>query len=180
VSPLLTLNPCGSFEGCGRAPLCFVVPDATGAPWQVIESTRYLEPMIEFIIGGVEGSTPSLSTYQIRTSVHIRISMCRSLCALTLVLILTGAVSGCAIYNTYEKCGFYGCPGDAKITAHILLQFRQRLDLEPNAIAVQTLDHVVYLYGLVSSSLEIYTAESIARRVPGVTGVVNSMVAQTR
>jgi osmotically-inducible protein OsmY len=54
------------------------------------------------------------------------------------------------------------------------------LDLEPNAIAVQTLDHVVYLYGLVSSSLEIYTAESIARRVPGVTGVVNSMVAQTR
>jgi len=106
--------------------------------------------------------------------------MCRSLCALAFVLILTGALSGCALYNTYEKCGFYGCPGDAKITADIRVQFRQRLDLEPNAITVQTLDHVVYLYGVVSSSLEIDTAESITRKVPGVTGVVNSMVAQTR
>lgn len=106
--------------------------------------------------------------------------MCRSICALAFVLILTGALSGCAVYNTYEKCGFYGCPGDAKITADIRAQFRQRLDLEPNAITVQTLDHVAYLYGVVSSSLEIGTAESIARKVPGVTGVVNSMVAQTR
>jgi osmotically-inducible protein OsmY len=106
--------------------------------------------------------------------------MCRSICALAFVLILTGALSGCAVYNTYEKCGFYGCPGDAKITADIRAQFRQRLDLEPNAITVQTLDHVAYLYGMVSSSLEIGTAESIARKVPGVTGVVNSMVAQTR
>jgi osmotically-inducible protein OsmY len=54
------------------------------------------------------------------------------------------------------------------------------LELEPNAITVQTLDRVVYLYGVVSSSLEIGTAESIARKVPNVKGVVNSVVAQTR
>lgn len=45
---------------------------------------------------------------------------------------------------------------------------------------MQTLDHVVYLNGLVSSSLEIATAESIARQVPGVKEVVNSVVAMTR
>jgi osmotically-inducible protein OsmY len=39
---------------------------------------------------------------------------------------------------------------------------------------------MAYLYGVVSSSLEIDTAESIARKVPGVQGVVNSVVAQTR
>lgn len=106
--------------------------------------------------------------------------MPRSVCALAFVLILTGVLSGCAVYNTYKKCGVYGCPGDAKITATILARFSQHWELEPNAITVQTLDHVVYLYGVVSSSLEIDTAESIARKVAGVQGVVNSMVAQTR
>ena len=112
--------------------------------------------------------------------VHTLISLRRSLCALAFVLILAGAPSGCALYDTYEKCGFHGCPGDAKITADVVLQFKQRSDLEPNAITVQTLDHVVYLHGLVSSGLEIDTAESIARKVPGVTGVVSSVVAMTR
>lgn len=106
--------------------------------------------------------------------------MRRSLCRLALVLILGSALCGCAICNTYEKCGFRGCPGDAKITADVVAQFHQRLDLEPNTITVQTMDHVVYLHGLVSSSLEIYTAESIARDVPGVTEVVSAVVAQPR
>jgi len=106
--------------------------------------------------------------------------MPRLLCALASVLILTDALSGCAVYSTYKKCGFYGCPGDANINATILARFSEHLELEPNAITVQTLDHVVYLYGVVSSSLEIDTAESIAHSVPDVKGVVNSMVAQTR
>ena len=84
------------------------------------------------------------------------------------------------MYKTYEKCGLRGCPGDAEITAEIQSEFEKRSDLEANAITVQTLDHVVYLYGLMSSSLEIDTAESIARKVPGVTRVVSSVVAQTR
>lgn len=129
---------------------------------------------------GIEGSSLSLWSNQVRTRVHTFINMRKSLCALSFALILTGALSGCALYNTYKKCGLYGCPGDAKITADVLAQFRQRAELEPNAITVQTLDHVVYLYGVVSSSLEIGTAGSIARKVRGVKEVVNSMVAQTR
>src|SRR5271170_1938873 len=98
--------------------------------------------------------------------VHTPIALLRLLCPLPLTLLLSSAVSGCALYKTYEKCGLRGCPGDAKITADVVSQFQQHLDLEPDAITVQTLDHVVYLYGVVSSGLEIGTAESIASQVP--------------
>jgi osmotically-inducible protein OsmY len=91
-------------------------------------------------------------------------------------VILTGVLSGCALYSTYDKCGFHGCPGDAKLTADVLSQLSRRSDLEPNVVRVQTLDHVVYLNGVVSSALEIDAAGSIARAVPGVTDVVNSVV----
>ncbi len=96
-----------------------------------------------------------------------------------LILITTGALSGCAVYDTYEKCGFHGCPGDAKITAVVRSQLNQCRFLEPNAIRVQTLNHVVFLEGVVSSGLEIDTAESIARKVPDVARVVNSIVVST-
>jgi hypothetical protein len=99
----------------------------------------------------------------------------RALCAWFSILFLTGALSGCALYDTYEKCGFRGCPGDAKITADVVLQLNRCSFLEPNVIGVQTMDHVVYLNGVVRSSLEIGTAESIADQVPGVARVVNSI-----
>jgi osmotically-inducible protein OsmY len=108
--------------------------------------------------------------------VSTRIGKRRSLCALALVLIVAGNLSGCAVYDTYETCGFHGCPGDAQITAAVRSQFNQRPDLESTAINVQTLDHVVYLSGVVSSGLEIDNAGSLAADVPGVRGVVNSMV----
>ena len=104
----------------------------------------------------------------------------RTLCAWVSILFLTGALSGCALYNTYEKCGFRGCPGDAKITADVVLQLNRCSFLEQNVIGVQTLDHVVYLNGAVTSGLEIGTAESIARQVPGVAGVVNSITLNER
>lgn len=99
---------------------------------------------------------------------------------LALGLVLAGVLSGCTLFDTYAKCGFHGCPGDAQITDQIQSRFREHPELEPTAIRVQTLDHVVYLSGLVSSSLEIAAAESIARQVPGVKDVVNSVVAMTR
>ena len=102
------------------------------------------------------------------------------LCASTCILSLTAALSGCALYQTYEKCGFRGCPGDAMITANVVSQLDRCSFMEPNAVNVQTIDRVVYLNGVVRSSLEISTAESIADQVPGVARVVNSMVAFTR
>jgi hypothetical protein len=49
---------CGRFAGIGRAQLCFVVPIATGAPWQVIEFTSYLDPTTEFIMPGSRVRVP--------------------------------------------------------------------------------------------------------------------------
>jgi hypothetical protein len=103
----------------------------------------------------------------------------RALCAWVSILFLTGTLSGCALYDTFEKCGFRGCPGDAKITADVVLQLNRCSFLEPNVISVQTMDHVVYLNGVVRSGLEVGTAESIAGQVPGVARVVNSIAVFT-
>jgi osmotically-inducible protein OsmY len=97
--------------------------------------------------------------------------------ALGLLLALGASLSGCATFN---KCGFDGCPGDAKTTANVEALLDQREELgAPNSISVQTLDHVVYLQGFVSEGLQSRTAESLAREAPGVEQVVNE-IAVTR
>jgi len=91
----------------------------------------------------------------------------------TFAVLLTVALSGCA---TYRKCGFEGCPGDAKITADVRALFQQHPILEPpNLLTVQTLDRVVYLYGLVDTDYEREIAELVALQAPGVAKVVNSI-----
>jgi osmotically-inducible protein OsmY len=90
-----------------------------------------------------------------------------------LALVLTGALPGCA---TYTKCGFGGCPGDADITAQVHALFDQYPALEPpNLLEVQTLDHVVYLTGVVDTDLERQMAESVAHEAKGVRKVINSI-----
>ena len=86
---------------------------------------------------------------------------------------LTGALPACA---AYRKCGFAGCPGDAKITAdvRVLIEHYPALN-PPNSVRVQTLDHVVYLTGEVNTDLERSMADSVALAVAGVTRVVNSI-----
>ena len=100
-------------------------------------------------------------------------SWLRNLCGFAAVVILTSAATGCA---TYEKCGFGGCPGDANVTANVRERFDRYPELgPPNSIDVQTLDHVVYLNGLVSAGSQRREAESIAVGSPGVTRVVDSI-----
>jgi osmotically-inducible protein OsmY len=88
-------------------------------------------------------------------------------------MVLLGASSGCAVY---KRCGFAGCPGDAKITHDVreLISHYPAL-MAPNSVRVQTMNHVVYLYGEVNTGLERSTAESVASAVPGVTRVVDSI-----
>jgi hypothetical protein len=139
-------------------------------------------PQTITLLRAPERRTTPARTYHGSASFVIRAALAqylghlhRPLRALAFALSLTVALSACALYNTSEKCGVHGCPDDAKITADVRSQFKQRPDLEPNAISVQTLDHVVYLHGLVSSGLEADTADSIAGQVPGVTRVVSSI-----
>ena len=98
----------------------------------------------------------------------------KPLYALASVLILAGILSGCAANRT---CGSGDCSDDAKMTANIRTQLNQHAELEaPNLIGVQTLNHVVYLSGEVSSGEQRAMAESVSyAAAPGVTRVVNSI-----
>jgi osmotically-inducible protein OsmY len=97
----------------------------------------------------------------------------KPLYAVAFGFVLTAALPACA---AYEKCGFRGCPGDAQITADV----RALLDKHPGAappgtVSVQTLDGVVYLYGVVDTDLMRQEAERIALQAPNVKKVVNSI-----
>ncbi|HSY96967.1 MAG TPA: BON domain-containing protein [Steroidobacteraceae bacterium] len=95
------------------------------------------------------------------------------LSAVALGVVVSGALAGCAVY---EKCGVSGCPGDAEITAQVQALFVKHPELEPpNLLQVQTLNHVVYLTGVVDTDYEQQMAEVVAREVPGVTNVINSI-----
>ena len=97
----------------------------------------------------------------------------KPLYALIIALASPGLLAGCA---AERKCGLAGCPGDAQITANVQTQLNRHPDLEGiSSINVQTLDHVVYLSGEVSEGLMKETAETIARKTPGVTWVENEI-----
>jgi osmotically-inducible protein OsmY len=96
-----------------------------------------------------------------------------SLCALAFGILSTAALAACAVY---QKCGLSGCPGDDAITAEVHALFVKHPELEPpNLLEVQTLDHVVYLTGIVDTDLQRQVAESVARQAPGVKNVINSI-----
>jgi len=67
-------------------------------------------------------------------------------------------------------------PDDAKITANVEAELGKHWELEaPDRVHVQTLNHVVYLTGDVSSGLQSRIAASVATRVKGVSRVENSI-----
>jgi osmotically-inducible protein OsmY len=101
------------------------------------------------------------------------LSKLKPLYALSVILLLSGVLLGCA---AERKCGWGGCPGDAEITADVQKRLNRHPDLEGvNSINVQTLDHVVYLSGEVSSGLMRETAEEIAKKTLGVTRVEDNI-----
>jgi osmotically-inducible protein OsmY len=92
---------------------------------------------------------------------------------LALAILLIGVLPGC---TTLKKCGLGGCPGDADITAQVNGLLAQHPELQPpNLIQVQTLNHVVYLNGLVDTDFQRQMAQSVALQAPGVSRVVNSI-----
>ena len=101
---------------------------------------------------------------------------CRPFCVPVLVVILAGALGGCAAYHAHRKCGWHGCPGDAAITAEVYALLAQHPALgPPNLIYVQTLDRVVYLTGQVATDLQRQIADSVAREAPGVRQVIDTI-----
>jgi osmotically-inducible protein OsmY len=102
--------------------------------------------------------------------------MRKSLAVFCLISAAASCLPACALVNTYEKCGFKGCPGDAAITADVKSRLNQYPGLGgPASVDVQTLDHVVYLYGLVNTEFARREIEAVVKSAPGVTRVVNSI-----
>jgi osmotically-inducible protein OsmY len=87
----------------------------------------------------------------------------------TLALIATASASAFATIN------MHGSDSDAKIEASVRELLGTRANLAPNAVTVQSIGGVVYLYGLVDTGREKWAAESIAAQTPGVARVVNSI-----
>jgi osmotically-inducible protein OsmY len=106
----------------------------------------------------------------------MRMSGRNLLLGLLTVAVLNGGVSACAVIRTYHKCGWAGCSGDADLTAKVQNQFERYAALQPpNLIRVQTYDRVVYLSGIVNTTLPRDLAASVAGRVSGVRKVVDSI-----
>ena len=85
----------------------------------------------------------------------------------------TLALQGCL---SSPQCASEECKNDAKITADIQAKLKEHRELGgPNAVYVQTRGGVVYLTGQVATDLQRQTAESVARQVPGVGQIVNSI-----
>jgi osmotically-inducible protein OsmY len=92
-------------------------------------------------------------------------------------MLLLGGMAGCTFFHEVHQCGVAECPSDAKITADVEARFQEHSSTQPpNTIYVSTFKGVVYLSGDVDSPTAKAEAESVARKTPGVTDVVNSIV----
>lgn len=102
---------------------------------------------------------------------HIRLHVLSS------ALIVTCCLSGCAAYTA---CRSGDCADDAQITSGVQKSIDRYGQLGPDQVDIQTIAHVVYLYGLVNTDLERDRAEEAALETPGVARVVNSISVNNR
>lgn len=98
----------------------------------------------------------------------------RSISSVALALALLG-LAGCSLAQTYHKCGMSGCAGDVQITAKVQALLDRQPGVFGNDISVQTLDHVVYLHGIVDTDVQREEVVAAARSVAGVARVVESI-----
>jgi osmotically-inducible protein OsmY len=104
---------------------------------------------------------------------EIKMSGPKTIFTLTSALIFAGVLAGCADLG---QSGSQSRTADAQITADVETRLNSIPDLgPPGSVRVQTLDHVVYLNGLVDVGLDKGLAESATNQAPGVSQVVDSI-----
>jgi BON domain len=104
---------------------------------------------------------------------EIEMNRLKTIYTLAFATLLAGAASGCADFRPH---GSDSGSADSMITADVETRLNQMADLgPPGSIKVQTLDHVVYLNGLVDGGLEKRTAEEAVLKVPGVEKVADDI-----
>jgi osmotically-inducible protein OsmY len=95
--------------------------------------------------------------------------------ALLASYLLLMQLSACTTYDAYRKCGFSGCPGDREIAAQVVTAIHTTPGISYWDIQVQSLDHVVYLSGLVDTDPERITVEQVAAQASGGKKVIDSI-----
>lgn len=92
---------------------------------------------------------------------------------LILCFLLAGLSSGCV---GLPDCSIAAtCGADGRLAQEVLARIDESPALKGDHLRVQSYAGVVYLYGIVESFVEYYSAEEIARRVPHVVKVVNEL-----
>lgn len=97
--------------------------------------------------------------------------------AATLALAPLAFTTGCAVTQGRETSGAYA--KDTEITARIKADLYKDKDVKGTQVQVHTLNGVVQLSGFIDSPSAKERAEQIARSVPGVVDVQNSLLLPT-
>ncbi len=87
------------------------------------------------------------------------------------------AISGCAVKSGQSTVGNY--VDDTTITTRVKTRFAEDSQVSAMRISVETLKGVVQLSGFAASSAEKNRAGDIAREVPGVQEVRNSIIVKS-
>ena len=85
------------------------------------------------------------------------------------VLVILSALAGCAA----ETCNDHPCSASEKLIEAVRASIHQHSELLTDQIRVEAEDGTVYLYGLVSTNVELVELEKAAKSTPGVKKVVN-------
>jgi hyperosmotically inducible periplasmic protein len=101
--------------------------------------------------------------------------MKRWMFCVAMTMTLAALVSGCATDEPQKPCTGDACVSDAEITSVVESSLHERSELTDWTIEVQTIHGIVYLHGLVDTSVQRDLVESIARETRGVKGVENSI-----
>jgi osmotically-inducible protein OsmY len=89
------------------------------------------------------------------------------------MFMLLGAMAGCATRTASSDSGY---KADDQTTAAVDAAISAHPDIGPaGQVRISTINHVVYLTGMVNSGYQRSVAESVAAQTEGVTQVVNSI-----
>jgi osmotically-inducible protein OsmY len=89
-----------------------------------------------------------------------------------ITLLTLASLGGCA---AHQKCEGNACADDKAITATIEAALRANAAIATWDIQVQTINHTVYLYGIVDTNVQRAFIEETAHKTEGVAKVVNSI-----
>ena len=104
---------------------------------------------------------------------NVRLNITRLTIAAAVASFALVTATGCAVTRGQESVGAY--VDDTAITTAVKARFIDNKDVDASSISVETMKGTVMLSGFAKNATERTTAESLARKVNGVTSVKNEI-----